>query len=185
MNRRFFLFGAAAVAILQSGAVGAMIFNRARKLEDGREVILESRFVDPRDLFRGHYVRLNLVAGELERGKIETDGEIRNGSEVFVELQKGDGDFWTAKKLWNAIPAGSDAAFLKGEVTGIPSGNSTAYRIRFPFDRYFAPKLRAQELEKFRQDQQLGVILAVDEAGSGYIKGITVEGEVIYDEPLY
>ena len=185
MNRRFFVRGAAAVAILQSGAVGAMIYNRARKIETGKEVILESRFVDPRDLFRGHYVTLNLVAGDLDREEIETDGEFGYGAQVYVELEKGEGLFWTARKLWKEIPPGSDAAFLKGEISAIPSGDNTRYRIRFPFDRYFAPRLRAQELEKFRQDQQLGVVLALDEAGNGYIKGITVEGEVIYDEPLY
>ena len=58
-------------------------------------------------------------------------------------------------------------------------------RISFPFDRYFAPKKRAKELEKFRRDQKLGVVLSLNKEGVGLIKGITVEGKVIYNEPLY
>lgn len=199
MNRRTFFLGAAGVAILQSGAVGAMIANRARNIANGREVIVESGFVDPRDLFRGHYVTLNLVVGELNAGNVEIDREFASDETVYAELQKGGELFWTAKKLWHEIPEGVDAPFLRGEITldpavtaaepaereDAPDAASQRYRIAFPFDRYFAPKLRAQELEKFRQDQKLGVVLSVAEDGSGIIKGITVDGEIIYDEPLF
>lgn len=198
MNRRTFILGAAGIAVLQSGAVGAMIANRARNIANGREVIVESRFVDPRDLFRGHYVALNLVVGELDSNTVEIDREFETGDAVFAELRKGDGVFWTARKLWHEIPQGADAAFLRGTITvnralattapaegeDAPEPAAQSYRIAFPFDRYFAPKLRAQELEKFRREQQLGVVLSVGEDGSGIIKGITVEGEIIYDEPL-
>ena len=42
----------------------------------------------------------------------------------------------------------------------------------------------AQELEKLRREQRLGIILAVTPDGEGAVKGITIDGEVIYDEPL-
>lgn len=185
MNRRTFLFGAVGVAVMQSAAVGAMIFNRAQRIANGREVVIESALVDPRDLFRGHFVTLNLTVGTLEQDKIEVDSEFKYNSEVYVELEKGDGVFWIAKKLWHAIPPGSTSAFIKGEVTSVPNTNRKRYRIRFPFDRYFAPRKRAKELEKFRQDQNLGVVLSLDEAGIGYIKGISIQGETIYDEPIF
>jgi len=185
MKRRGFLIGAVGVAVLQSGAVGAMIFNRSRQLSNGREVILESGFIDPRDLFRGHYVRLNLVVGDLKESEVLTDQKFKRRDPVYVELHKVEGLFWTARKLWHDIPSGSDKPFIKGSISRIPGTNNKTYRISFPYDRYFAPKKRAKELEKFRRDQKLGVVLALGGDGSGYIKGITVEGKVIYDEPLY
>ena len=43
----------------------------------------------------------------------------------------------------------------------------------------------AQELDRLRRDQKLGVILALDGKGGAVIKGLTVDGERVYDEPLW
>ncbi len=185
MGRKNFLVAAVVVLVLQSAAVGAMIYKRANQLTSGREVVIESGFVDPRDLFRGHYVTLNLVVGDLHKDKISIDREFTYKDQVYVELKKGDALFWTAQKLWHELPQGSNAAFIKGKITRVPRKSSQSYRISFPYDRYFAPKKRAKELEKFRRDRKLGIVLALGKDGSGAIKGITVDGEMIYDEPLY
>ncbi len=184
MNKRWFLIGALVVALGQSGAIGSMIYGHASHLANGKEVILESGFIDPRDLFRGHYVRLNLTVGELGKDKVKRDRDFKRNEVVYVELAKSDDIFWKAVKLWHEIPQGSDKAFIKAKmVHSFRTGGGT--RIDFPFDRYFAPKIRAKELEKFRRDQKLGVVLSLNENGEGLIKGITVEGKVIYNEPLY
>lgn len=185
MNRRTFLIGAVGVAVLQSGVVGAMIYNRARKIANGKEVVIQSALVDPRDLFRGHYVTLNLTVGDLEEGTIEVDSKFQHNEDVYVEIEPGEGPFWVAKKLWHQIPPGNSAPIIKGSILSVPNQNRKRYRIRFPFDRYFAPRKRAKELEDFRQDAKLGVVLALDEAGVGYIKGISVQGKTIYDEPIF
>ncbi len=184
MKKRWFLIGALVVALGQSGAIGSMIYGHASHLANGKEVVLESGFVDPRDLFRGHYVRLNLTVGELGKDKVKLDRKFKRKDVVYVELAKSDDIFWTATKLWHEIPAGSDKAFIKGKMRS-SFGTGATIRISFPFDRYFAPKKRAKELEKFRRDQKLGVVLSLNEKGEGLIKGITVEGKVIYNEPLY
>ncbi len=185
MGRKNFLVAAVLVLLLQSAAVGAMIYKRATQLTSGREVVLESGFVDPRDLFRGHYVTLNLVVGDLHRDKIPIDKKFSYKDPVYVQLKKGEDLFWIAQKLWHALPENSDAAFIKGNITSVPRKSTQSYRISFPYDRYFAPKKRAKELEKFRRDRKLGVVLALGKDGSGAIKGITVDGKMIYDEPLY
>jgi len=185
MTKRGFLVGAIIIAVLQTGAVGAMIYNRASQISGGKEVILESGFIDPRDLFRGHYVILNLVVGQLGEHVTEVDKPFSRREIVYVELAKGEDIFWTAKKLWHDLPDNAEGAYIKGKITLIPRGSRRTYRISFPYDRYFAPKKRAKELEKFRRDRKLGVVLALGKDGSGYIKGITVDGEIIYDEPLF
>lgn len=51
--------GALAVAVLQTGALAAMILDRAHHVASGREIVLPVVPVDPRSLFRGDYVILN------------------------------------------------------------------------------------------------------------------------------
>lgn len=185
MTKRGFLIAAILTVILQTGAIAAMMYKYALQINSGREVVVQSGFLDPRDLFRGHYVVLNLAIGNMRNGTVEIDSEFRRPDDVFVELKKSDSGFWIAQKLWHEIPTGHDSAFLKGEIRSVPIIKSGRYRITFPQDRYFAPKKRAQELENLRRDRKLGVILAVSADGSAFIKGITVDGKKIYDEPVW
>ena len=185
MTRNHFLIAALVTALLQTGAVAGMMYNYALQINSGREVVVQSGFLDPRDLFRGHYVTLNLTVGTLRSGTVEVDSQFKYNEDVFVELAKGENGFWLAQKLWHDIPTGHDSAFLKGQIRSVPLIRSGRYRITFPQDRYFAPKKRAQELENLRRDRKLGVILAVASNGAGYIKGITVDGKKIFDEPVW
>ncbi|MCP5085944.1 MAG: GDYXXLXY domain-containing protein [Rhodobacteraceae bacterium] len=196
MIRRGFLIGGAAAAMVQVGALGKMIWDRAQALQSGREVLLATGFIDPRDLFRGHYVTLQLEISTLEMKEVTVSGDFDYGKPVFVELQEGDGFFATAKSVSPTFPENLTGPVIRGTSefhSQAPVANSlgavaprdeTSIRIDFPFDRYFAPKLEAKRLEKLRRDQKLGVILALDEAGNGVIKGITVDGEKVYLEPL-
>ncbi|MBL4891936.1 MAG: GDYXXLXY domain-containing protein [Rhizobiaceae bacterium] len=185
MTRSSFLIAVILTAILQTGAIAGMMYKYALQINSGREVIVQSGFLDPRDLFRGHYVILNLAVGDLRSGTVKTDSRFTYREDVFVELKKGDDGFWFALKLWHEIPTSHDSAFLKGQIRSIPLLRTGRYRITFPQDRYFAPKKRAKELEKLRRDRKLGVILAVTSDGSGFIKGITIDGKKIYDEPVW
>ncbi len=187
LSLRWLALGIIAAGLLQTIAVGAIVWDRARILATGTEVVLETTFVDPRDLFRGHYTTLNLAVGRLAKDKIKVSGRLWPGKMVYVGLQKGEGAFWAANSL-STEPPPSDLPVLYGKLTSLPSSagiGNDVYRVQFPFDRYFAPKLRAEELEKFRREERLGVILALDGEGGGVIKGVTVDGERIYDEPLW
>ncbi|MBL4598018.1 MAG: GDYXXLXY domain-containing protein [Rhizobiaceae bacterium] len=185
MSRGKFLIAAILVALLQTAAIAGIMYKRAHEISTGQEVILESRFVDPRDLFRGHYVILNLNVGQLENATTEIDFTFKRQEDVFVELEEGENGFWVARKLWHEIPSDHISVFIKGKILRTPLKKTDRYQINFPQDRYFAPKKRAKELEKFRRDQQLGVILSIAPNGAGYIKGITIAGDRIYDEPLW
>ena len=57
MKQRVWL-AAILVCLLQTGAIAALIVNRAMLVSQGREIILTVTPVDPRDLLRGDYVRL-------------------------------------------------------------------------------------------------------------------------------
>ena len=188
MKRRHFILGALIAGTAQSAALGKIIFDRANFLKNGQEVVLETGFIDPRDLFRGHYVSLQLNVSQIDSTTVTVAEDIDFGDTVYLELQQGDGVFAVGKSLTRKYPQAPTGPVLRGTARArfrLFGGKNKSIRVEFPFDRYFAPKLRAQELEKLRRDQKLGVILALDDTGAGAIKGITINGKKIYEEPLF
>ena len=188
MTLRLFIVGALAAALIQTAALGQIVYERAALLRGGTEVMLRSRFVDPRDLFRGHYVILNLDVGALEVDTIPVDEALVDAGEpVFIELKKGEEPFWVAAALHAQIPVDATGPVVAGEYRGTTAATAdrpASHRVELPFDRYFAPKLRARELETIQNDDKLGVVLAVGKDGRAAIKGIVVDGAVLYEEPL-
>ena len=176
MKIKWIVGGAMLAALLQSAALGKILWDRHALLEGGREVVLQSAMVDPRDLFRGHYVTLNLSVGALEEGTFAVDGELQTGEDVFVSLKPGKDAFWIADTLYAAMPENPSAPVLRGRLASMNTatgGDAPRYVIRFPFDRYFADKAQAKDLEKVRNDRKLGVIVSVGEDGEGAVKGIS------------
>ena len=186
MSKRFLWLGVLIAALIQTFFLVDMIRERASLIRNGEEVILRSNFVDPRDLFRGHYVTLNLEISRLT--DVPTAGDASkekagNRYTIWVELEQTEEDgFWTAKTFWWSKPTDPKGPIIAGEYVGM---RDKTRRIDFPIDRYFAPKLEAKRLEKFQRDDQLGVILVLSEDGTAAVKGITVAGERAYDEPLF
>lgn len=185
MSPRVFLFAVIAVVVCQSLAIAGMLVTHNNRLNAGREVVIRSAFVDPRSLFRGHYVIINLQPGDLTKSKIEADGPFKYRETVFVELVKTDGIYWEARRLSHKLPEGTDHPVIKGVVLSDPKDASRPYRLQFPFNRYFADRSRARALEKIQRDQRLGVVLALDKHGNGLIKGLMVEGQLVYDERVF
>lgn len=175
------------LAVVQTLFLASMLVNRNLKLIRGTEVILESRMVDPRDLFRGHYVNLRLTISNTPTEGATLVGTVKPGDELFVTLKWGEEDFWIVDTISTTKPNG-DQPFLRGaarfrsQADGISGGT---YRMSFPFDRYFAEKKNALALEDINRNGKLGIILMVDDEGRGAIKGLLVDGKKVYDEPLF
>ena len=180
MTGRRLILGVVLAALLQTGLIGQMIQARAAILRNGQEVVLQTGFIDPRDLFRGHYVRLDLLISSIPADSVPPLGDVIRGEDVWVTLAPGEDGFWTPLAVLSAPP--DDAVALRGTFLSDYDGT---IRIRFPFDRYFAPELRARELETLRRDRRLGIVLAVTPEGEGAVKGITIDGAAFYDEPLF
>ena len=181
MNRSLIWAGALTACALQTWFAGSMIWDRAQLLRNGTEVTLATGFVDPRDLFRGHYTTLRLEVEDLP-GNIPIKGKPVRGETVWLELESSDGGFWQPKQLWTTMPETDVGPLLAGTYR---YANDRRTSVDFPIDRYFAPKLEAQRLEKLRRDRKLGIIVALSETGVAAIKGITVDGEKVYDEPVF
>ena len=108
------LGGLLMAALVQTGLVGKMITDRAAMLREGAEVRLETGFVDPRDLFRGHYVTLRLMISTVSNETVEIPNGLTSNQEVWVALGQDNDGFWRARSVMTEPRDGVVA--LKGEV---------------------------------------------------------------------
>jgi uncharacterized membrane-anchored protein len=184
MSRRNMWIGIAVVAFVQAAVLGWMIWERAHLLSTGREIVLEVIPVDPRSLFRGDYVALGY---DITRVPI-TEGKMDRGDTVYVTLQK-TGDRWhpltASTKMPENLPA--DQVAIKGQVAFASTPTSTTPRqatVHYGIEDFFVPEGTGLELEKLVGQKKLDAVIAIDEAGNAGIKGLMVEGQRVYEEPL-
>ncbi len=184
MSKRFLIIGTLIAVLLQTAVLGKIITDRANALEAGQEVLLETGFIDPRDLFRGHYTTLNFMIETINRDSVTVDGTFTYNQDVYVELDTS-AEFATAKRLTATYPTNATGPVILAQARTPISEAQLQIRLRVPFKRFYAAKNRALELQNMQRERKLGVILSVANDGSAMIKGLTIEGEKIYEEPLY
>lgn len=184
MTKRFLIIGTLIAALLQTVVLGKIVTDRANALEAGQEVLLETGFIDPRDLFRGHYTTLNFMIENIERDSITVEGTFTYNQDAFVELDT-TGEFATAKRLTASYPSDATGPVIQVKTRNSITETQPRIQLRVPFKRFYAAKNRALELQNMQRERNLGVILSVADDGSAMIKGLTIEGKKIYEEPLY
>ena len=185
MTLRWLTLGAVAAALTQTAILAWMIADRAMRIQNGREVLLQSEAVDPRDFFRGHYVRLNLTISDYPTKGLTIDPEIARGDTVYLELTELPDGFFAPISVSRIRPENAAGPVIRGTSQFRADNQGKRLRIGFPFTRYYAPRVRALELEDMNTERRLGVILSLADDGSGVITGLTLDGEKVYEEPLY
>lgn len=140
----------------------------------GTEILLETRPVDPRDLFRGDYVILSLKIEEIDIEKVDEtlrrkliEYSLPYNKELYVVIKEANG-VYEADRVTEVKPANKElylkAKFMYG-VFNDPSGNpkiSVSYNI----DKYFVPENTGGTLEEMARNGELFVKAKVS---SGYV----------------
>jgi uncharacterized membrane-anchored protein len=176
------------VALAQTGVLAGMVIDRTRLLKSGREITLPIVPVDPRDLFRGEYVRLGYDAGNVPLRLLEGPPPRRNDP-FYVVLEKKEGDAWSPVKVSRAMPqeASPERIVLKARsMWAWPktySANATT-RVRYGIESYFVPQGEGPRLEQLAREKKLAALIAVDRDGNAAIKALVVDGQLAYVEPL-
>ena len=171
------------MALAQSAVWAAMIGKHRSDLQRGTEILVKSTAYDPRDLFKGFYARLGLAGGQLTQSQVDVELSNYQRRPAFALLKQGEGSFWQIDRVVTERP--STGLYLSGLLVQQGENASPAYRMEFPFQRYYASQTRAQELERLNANSQLGLILSVLPDGSAKIKGLMVDGERVLDERLW
>lgn len=163
-------------ALLLTVILGAMVVDRVQHLRHGREIVVAIRPVDPRDLFKGDYVRLDF---DITPPTLPyRDGFApHDRADVYVTLAPRDGEGqWRVNALSPALPnVTPQQVVLKAKLTGS--------RLRYGIERYYVPEGTGPKLENDARTGKLAAILAIDARGRAAIKGLKLDGRVIHREP--
>ncbi|OOG75615.1 GDYXXLXY domain-containing protein [Sinorhizobium sp. A49] len=184
------LVAALIAAVLQTAALGYMVESRASILRNGKEVLLKTVPVDPRDLLRGDYVILSYdiswLPPELFKGGFPAAPE---EATVFVRLGKQPDGFWGASEasFKPLAPTDESVVVQSQPFAYYPSSSETpsSINVAYGIERFYVPEGEGRVLEQARNAEALSVNVRINDAGKAQIRQIAVEGTPVYEEPLY
>jgi len=169
----------------------SMIWGHQQARNNGAEIILDMEPVDPRSLFRGHYVIIRTPLNRIDTDDVPDHPPFKAGDKIFVSLAPANEtkpteenkEKWIVTALSKHLPTDSDV-FIQGRVSrnSERNDNGTTYRIQYNIESYFADKVSALALEKKVEESKMRVILAVDENGKAVIRGLEIDGTRFIDE---
>jgi len=186
---RKLLLSLAILALAQTAVLAYMVIDRVRLLSAGREITLPIIPVDPRDLFRGEYVRLAYQVGTVPMSQLEGPRPRENAA-FYVVLEKKPDGAWQTAKMTRAMPAETspDRIVLKARMNyswpTLVSATATV-RVRYGIESYFVPEGQGKKLENLAREKKLAALVAVDARGNAAIKGLLIDGVLQYEEPLF
>jgi uncharacterized membrane-anchored protein len=185
----------AAVVVLQTLALLAMVGMKQYTLSTGTPIVLETEPIDPRSLFSGDYVRLNYSISRLPADKLAGDRAFERGDTVYVLLRPA-GEFWEALSVHHVRPAAAAGQIaIKGRVEytdpqafplpGTPVGPVKAINVKYGVENYYVPEGEGRALERPNPDETISIRLVVDRRGNAAIKAVLVNGVERYVERLF
>lgn len=164
--------GMALTGLLWLGLMAGIVGTHEFTLRTGREVVLQTMPVDPRDLFRGDYVILSYPAGTLDLATLPNDlQQPAYGQTVYVVLAT-EGPHAAPKAVYAARPS-QEPVFLKGQIKRI---DGRRLRVEYGIESFFVPEGKGRPLER-AGGESLEVVAAVDRSGRAAIKSVRLNGK--------
>ncbi|MFT7652448.1 MAG: putative membrane-anchored protein [Candidatus Azotimanducaceae bacterium] len=172
-------YGIIGLVILQIAILAYMAAGREYLLAYGKEVWLRTAPIDPRDPFRGDFVRLRYAISNLPANLL-TDGEISKeeaatfkGQIIYVSLQPDAGQVYRFKNATLDQPA--NGTFLKGRVTNAPIWPTIRLDMKYGIEQLFVEQGKGKEIEEKLGTRDaiqvpMEVLLAVGDSGTSTIK---------------
>lgn len=167
-TQRALFFGLIVVQVLVM--VGMAAGRELTLRDDSRDVTLQTRPVDPRDLFRGDYAILRYEISTIDRSEVRVPAQVRDGDTVYVELVEDGGGTWSARSV-ALEPADGWRRFIRGSVE---REGGSAVQIDYGIEAFFVPEGRGGEVQ-FADDVK--VVVALDTTGGAVIRHVIVDGE--------
>lgn len=185
------LFGVA--VLLQCALLVLMVADRMQILREGTEVTLQTQPVDPRDLLRGDYVVLRYDISQLPAGALKGKVADARHPDVFVKLApNADGIHQAVSVHAEPVAVTAPEVLIRGRVANYGGSCGDDRRrfcdklpIKYGLESYFVPEGEGRKLEDARNQQKLRIVAAVLPSGRAAIKRLLLEGERVYEEPLY
>ncbi|MBC2773832.1 GDYXXLXY domain-containing protein [Rhizobium sp. AQ_MP] len=185
-------FAAAAlfVALVQTAILGYMIEGRASILRSGTDILLKTAPVDPRDLLRGDYVILTYDISNISTASIAgtrpKEGEV---ARLNVRLKPGADGFWIVSQAsFDPLAAEDGSVVLLSQpitIYGWEWENAGNLIVSYGIERFYVPEGEGKPIEDGRNEGRVSVAARVSEDGQAQIRALMLDGEPLYEEPLY
>ncbi|MGD8261881.1 MAG: GDYXXLXY domain-containing protein [Desulfobacterales bacterium] len=165
--------------VMQIAVLAFMAGEREYILRNGRAIYLRTAPIDPRDIFRGDYVRLNYELSRIPFTAIkgtENVKELKKGHKVYVSLREGPNG------LYEMVSAGIEEPQNGVFITGrsmyphrLPATGSPIW-ISYGIEAYFVEQGKGRDIEKRRGSRTdiqipLEMEIAVGPGGRAAIRG--------------
>lgn len=159
--------------------IGGYIAIKEYVLQTGQEVILKTIPVDPRDLFRGDYVRLRYPISTIDIQQIPSEKyNYKIGETIFVELVIKN-NYAEASRITTKHKKGMLA--IKGTIKNISQNSNVPTDkklfIEYGIESYFVPEGRGREIE-MAVGKNIDVKITISKSGKAVIKELLLEGHV-------
>jgi uncharacterized membrane-anchored protein len=197
MNRsnRSILMALLLIVVIQSLVLIIMIANRQAVLSSDDVVVLETRPIDPRSLFRGDYVRLNYEINNLQLHELSGDKHFKVNDTVYVVLEK-QGEYWESRAIYLHRPELlTGQLMIQGVVKRVDSrrwdsaknvySDITSLQISYGIENYFVPEGEGLKLERPEPGDKVTLEIALDKSGHAAIKTLLLNGVPQYQESLF
>jgi uncharacterized membrane-anchored protein len=178
------------VALAQTAILGTMIEGRASILRSGTEVLLKTAPVDPRDLLRGDYVILSYDISTIPAALIKgAKPEAGSWTPVQVRIAPGADGFWTVTEAsFEPLPQQPGSVVLRSqpvEAYDWQWAEGGTLFVSYGIERYYVPEGEGKPIEDGRNDRRVSVAARVSDDGVAQIRALMLDGEPLYEEPLY
>ncbi|MEW6645736.1 MAG: GDYXXLXY domain-containing protein [Pseudomonadota bacterium] len=180
------------IIVIQTLVLAGMIAKRQWTLTTGTPVLLETRPIDPRSLFRGDYVTFNYAISRLRLDELDGDEVFQRHDTIYVVLEPG-APYWRPRAVFHELPPGQVA--LRGRVQyageqwwNPETGKTETLRhvgVRYGIEDYFVPEGEGRKLERPAADEVVALGVAVDRFGNGAIQSLLINGVERYRETLF
>ena len=153
--------------------IGGFITFKEFTLLTGEEILLKTRPIDPRDLFRGDYVILRYDISTINTNVLTYQGfDFKKDDKVYVLLNIDDQKIGSLANIAKNKP--KEGIFIEGTIKRI---RNNKLNIEYGIESYFVPEGIGKKIEK-----NLGKIytkIAVDNFGNAIIKSLVLDGKDI------
>jgi len=147
--------------------IASFILNLSLPFVFGREILLKTVPVDPRDLLRGDYVILNY-----EVAQVPKDFDYKNYSPIknvlYAVLETDENNVASLKYMTTDKP--KVGLFLAGKPSRCPGWFNNSRCVRFGIESYFIKEKTGYEFENATRGNLVKVV--VDKNGKARVKGL-------------
>jgi uncharacterized membrane-anchored protein len=164
--------------VAQVLVLGVMAAERELILNTGDRVYLRTAPIDPRDPFRGDFVRLSYEISRVSRDQLKgtlDEDEKQKGDPVYAVLEEGAEGLYNLDYLTDEAPA--DGIYLRGRVRHgwRPARSRNAVAVKYGIEKFFVEQGTGKDIERRRGTRSglqvpMEVEIAVGSDGTAVIR---------------